>query len=815
VQVHAGIEQAFEGWGRFVVRHRWATALAVLLLTGLCASWAPQLRSDNSIESFLRPSDPARANYDAFREQFGQDEMMVVAIRPPEVFDLSFLDRLRAFHEAIEDEVPYLDEVTSLWNARNTRGEGDQLIVEDLLEEWPEDPPALERLKRRVLENPFYLNTLINRDATFTAILIKPLIYSTLGPQTGELKGFDDGGSGGAEADPSAEPELLTEEESAAQVEALLALCHRTDAPDFEIHVAGGPVVNRHATQALMRDTTVFMVVGIAVIAGLLYLLFRRLSGVVSPLLVVLLSLLATYGLMAKLGIPTSVSGQVLPMLLLAVGICSAVHIVTLVYQRLAAGESKPTAIAFALGHSGLAVAMATLTTAGGLLSFVTADLAQVANIGLMAPIGIVLTFVYCVTLLPALLALAPLRAQPSASALALQQRLSRWLAQLGSFATRRPRAVVAGACLLVLIGGLGVRQLRFSQDGIRWFPEDDPVRQASEFIDREFGGAATLEVVVDTGRENGLHDPELLRRVDRAMRFAEALDGGELFVGNSFSIVDIVKETHKALHENQHEYYRIPDDRPLLAQELLLFENSGSDDLEQLTDSQFRVARVNLRIPFGDGMRYPAFIARIEQGFREILGPGVGVQMTGVGLLFARTFSVVNPTMARSYVIALLIITPLMILLIGNLRRGVLSMLPNLIPIWLTLALMGWLEIPLDTSSLLVGCIIIGVAVDDTIHFMHKFQRYFAGTGDAHAAVMRTLETTGAALLFTSLVLASAFAVTMLAYMRNAAQFGLLATFATVVAFLADVVLSPALMVLATGRTRGASMERAEPVRA
>jgi predicted RND superfamily exporter protein len=798
VQVHASIEQAFERWGHWVVRYRWATTVAVLLVTGLCVSWAPQLTADNSVESFLRPNDPAREDYDAFREQFGQDLATLVAIRPPEVFDLSFLERLRAFHQAIEAEVPYLDEVTSLWNARNTRGEGDQLIVEGLLEQWPEGPAALETLKRRVLENPFYLDMLINRDATATAILIKPLIYSTLSPQEDLLTGFDDGGPG---SDPSARPELLTDQEQVAQIEALLALCRRHQAPDFEIQVAGGPVVNQHATKVLMRDTTVLLSGAIVTIAALLFLLFRRLSGVVLPLLVVILSLLATYGLMAKLGIPASVSGQVLPMLLIAVGTCSAVHIVTIVYQRLAAGEGRHAAIAFALGHSGLAVAMATLTTAGGLLSFAAADLAQVANLGLMAPIGIALTFVYCVTLLPALLALSPLRARPSPSAVALQQRLGRWLAQLGSFATDRPRTVVAGTCLLVLIGGLGVRHLHFSQDGVRWFPEGDPVRVAAELIDREFGGAATLEVVVDTGRENGLHDPELLGRVERAMRFAESLDGGELFVGSSISIVDIVKETHKALHENRQEYYRIPDDRLLLAQELLLFENSGSDDLEQLTDSQFRLARVNLRVPFGDGMLYPAFIDRIEQGFREILGPGVGVQMTGMGLLFSRTFSVVLPTMARSYGIALLIITPLMILLIGNLGRGVLSMLPNLIPIWLTLALMGWLEIPLDTSSLLVGCVIIGVAVDDTIHFMHKFQRYFDTTGDARAAVMRTLETTGAALLFTSLVLASGFAVMLLAYMRNGAQFGLLATFATVVAFLADVVLSPALMVLATRR--------------
>jgi hypothetical protein len=271
-----------------------------------------------------------------------------------------------------------------------------------------------------------------------------------------------------------------------------------------------------------------------------------------------------------------------------------------------------------------------------------------------------------------------------------------------------------------------------------------------------------------------------------------------------------VVKETHKALNENRHSHYTIPDDQQLLAQELLLFENSGSDDLEELTDSQFRLARMSLRTPWTDGMRNPPFTAALKRGFEEILGEGVEVQPTGLGVLFGRTFSVVNPTMARSYALALLIITPLMVLLIGSLKRGLLAMIPNLVPIWMTLGLMGWLDIPLDNSSLLVGCIIIGLAVDDTIHFMHKFRAYFAQTGDAELAVRHTLETTGAALLFTSLVLASGFAVMTLAYMRNAAEFGMLACFGTVTAFAADILISPALMVLAT-RKHSPALELAE----
>jgi predicted RND superfamily exporter protein len=573
--------------------------------------------------------------------------------------------------------------------------------------------------------------------------------------------------------------------------------------------------MNRHATNMLMRDVTVFLSAGVAIVACILYLLFRRISGVALPLFVVLTALAATHGMMAIAGIPTSVTLQVLPALLLTVGICSAVHILAIAFQRLAAGDRKADAIAFAMGHSGLAILMATLTTAGGLFSFAAAPLAQVANLGRVAPVGILLTFLYCMTLLPALLAIMPLRESPARRAEALQRTLGLALARVGDFATGNPRKVLAGSFALLVVFGFGIPQLRLAQYPLDWFPEDDPVRMANEFMDRQLKGAAGLEFVIDSGRENGLHDPLLLGRIDAAMRFAESFDDGEIFVGKAVSIVQVVKETHRALNENRLEFYAIPQDRRLVAQELLLFENSGSDDLEEVTDSRFRLARVSLRLPFVDGMHYPALIAALERGFREILGDGVGIRPTGLGVLFGRTFSVINHTMTRSYVTALLIITPLMVLLIGNLKRGVLSMIPNLIPIWTTLGVMGWLEIPLDSSSLLVGCIILGLAVDDTIHFMHKFQRYYEDTGDAREATRCTLRTTGSALLFTTLVLASGFFVLTFAYMRNSVEFGILASMAAIVALVADLLVSPALMELVSkgGEPAPADLPLAPPL--
>ena len=791
MRVYEQTEVAFEAWGRFVVRHRLVVVGVCLVVSLGLGSFVPQLEVDNSTESFLQEGDPARQRYDAFREQFGQDDRLLIAIRPAEVFDLAFLARLRTLHEEIEREVPYVAEVTSLWNARNTRGEGDELVVEDLMEDWPETQADLVALRARVLATPAYRNMLVNAEGTVTAIVVEPFIYSSLGDTDDFLPGFDEDAAEEA-------PEFITGPEKEALAVGLIEVVDRYAGPGFEIHMAGEFIIDHTIAQRFEGDIATFMTLGFLLMSVILFLLFRRASGVVLPVVVVLVSITVNYGMMALLDIPTSITGLVLPVLVMVVGISSSIHILTIVYQRLGAGAGREDAIAGALAHSGLAVFMATATTAAGFISFSLADMAHVSNLGRAAPIGVMLTFVYSVTLLPALLAMVPLRASRYGGD-TFPRRLALGLVRLGDQVTARPRTVLLVAALLAAFAGVGVARLHFFQDPILWFPEADPNRIAAEFLDTEMGGSEGLEVWVDTRRENGLHDPDFMRRFAEASDFAKNLEGvdGPPRVGVTLSVVDLVKETHQALNENRPEFYVVPRDRALLVQELLLFENSGAEHLEDFVDSQFRMARINMQTTFASGSAWVDFTARLETGLREILGNDVEITVTGLGALLGRTFRMLDITMARSYAIALLVITPLMILLIGDLRHGLLSMIPNLLPIWLTLGLMGFLGIPLDPSTMLLGCVLIGLAVDDTIHFMHKFQRYLALDGDVRRAVSETLQTTGAALFFTTLVIIAGFSTMFFGYMNNTREFGLLASFAAVTAFLADLVVTPALIAL------------------
>lgn len=787
-----GFQQGFERWGHFASRRPWTLiAASALLVLGLGSS-LPDLRIDASDEAFLPEADAVRRTYDAFRAQFGRDGTIAIAIRPPEVFELGFLERLRSFHRDIEVEVPHVSDVTSLVNARHTYGKGAELVVEDLLEEWPRSDADLLRLREIVLSNPLYHDLLVSQNARVTTLTIELDTWSSTGAPEDELGGFADTPASGGDR---SERSLLTSRELLASAAALDALVARYQAADFEIHVAGGPMAEATLNAAIQRDIAVFVSASIGVISLLLYVLFRRVSGVALPLLVVVLALLCTLGTMGLTGVPLTLPVQALFTFLVAVGVCDSVHILTLFFRRHEGGSGREDAIAHALGHSGLAVVMTSLTTAAGLASFAAAELRPVMHFGIFGPVGVVFALLFSLVLLPALLAVTPLRAAGGAAA-PTSGRVERVLSVCGAAASRQPRVILVGAALLLAIAVAGATRLRFSHHPIIWLPESDPTRQGVEFFDREFHGSSTLEILLDSGVENGFHEPALLQRLEELRIYAGQLRQGGIRVGKTVSLADVLKEINQALNENRAEHYTIPQDRPLVAQELLLFENAGSDDLEDVVDTRFRLASFMMKVPTADAIELVPLMDAVEARARELLGGAARVAMTGGTAISCRTFAAVIPSMTRSYAIAFLAITPLMILLLRSLRLGLVSMIPNLFPVILTLGLMGWVGFPLDISTMMIGAILLGVAVDDTIHFMHGYRRYSAAGLAPEAAIERTLQSTGRAMLFTSIVLAAGFFIQMLASVDNLTHSGALTGFAVVVAFLADVLLGPALLI-------------------
>lgn len=792
--VHRRLEAVFTALTAWVVVHRWTTLVVTLLITAMLTAQLPKLTIDTREESFFHKGDATLIAYNQFRDQFGQDDIYFIGLRPDKGLTPAFLQVMRRLHRELEQAVPYLDEVTSLVNGRVVRAEGDTLIVEDFMPRPPERIAEQKRLLARIDRYPLYEGLLVSADRTLAMILVRARAVL----ETAEddlMAGFAEDAGGREEP-----AQRYLSNAQHVQIDAVIRdIVDKYRGSGIDVYFAGNPVFVAELQQGIEKDLRVMIPLSFLLIIVFLALLFRRLSGVLYPLVTVFFSLAASLGIMAIWEIPISNAIQILPTFLIVVGIGDSVHILTIFYRHHRACGDRRRAIVSAVGYAGLPVLMTSVTTACGLLSFVWADVAIIAHLGYVAPAGVMLAFLYTLFLLPALIAIFPMKA---GRPLPVDRRpfIDRVFQRIARTTTRRPYRMAAIWAVFVVVAGAGATTVRFSHNAMTWLPADSTVRIGTELLARKNGGTVVLEVLIDSGRENGLHAPDLLKRMAAAGDDIPTLSAQGIRAGKVVSLADVIKETNRALNQDRDTAYRVPDTRELIAQELILFESSGNDDITELADRIYRTGRLSILAPFTDSIRYKDYVDRIMVYLAHRF-PHETVTLTGHMALFIGITKLFITSMLKSYVSALLVITLLMIFMIGQVRVGLMSMLANIVPIILIFGIMGMAAIPLDLFTILIGSIVLGLVVDDTIHFLHHFRRAFAETSSVEAAVAETLANTGRALAITSLVLCGGFFIYTSAYLSCNVRFGLLTGCAVLFALAADFLLVPAMLAIVYAR--------------
>jgi predicted RND superfamily exporter protein len=795
------IEHKFEDLSDFIYDNRIKVIVAVLAILIAMATQMKYLTVDTSTEGFLHKTDPLRIQYDKFRDQFGRDEKVLIAIQSDDIFKLDFIKKLNKLHKDLENNLPYIQDVDSLINARNTRGTIDALIVDDLFEDMPKDQKALEFKKQLAMQNPLFKDLIIDDKGTITTIVITTQTYTTLGKDGKPLPKATEEDEFADEEDtantPTEKREFLSDWENAQIVKKTNEIVKKYQSDDFNILVSGTAVINAELKASMTKDMQKFIKFVLLVMAILLAIMFKRVSGVFLPLLTVALTIVSALSLMAIFGAPITVVTQILPSFLLAVTVGATIHLLAIFYKEFNLKKDKKAALRYAMGHSGLAIVMTSLTTAGGLWSFSFSELAPVANLGKFASAGVLIGLIFTLLFLPALLSLIKLKPKEIIvqDDEEVHTAMDRLLVKIANISVSHPKMIITITTILILISLSVASSLRFSHKPIVWFAKDHPVRMATNIVDDKLKGSVTIEIVIDTKQVNGLYEPSMLNKIDQFSKDILKIKTDKYFIGKTLSIVDIVKETNKALNENKKEFYTIPQDKNLIAQELLLFENSGSDDLEDFVDSQFSKARITVKVPYIDSIDYIDMLKQINDKVDEYFKGDAQVTVTGISNLLSRIMEASIHSSAISYILALVLITLMMLVLVGHIKIGLISMIPNISPILVMTTVMVIFDMPLDMFTMLIGAIAIGLAVDDTVHFMHNFRRYELMYNDVDKAVRLTLLTTGRAMIVTTIVLSFGFFVFMFASMSNIFNFGLLTGIAIIIAVLADFFLVPALM--------------------
>jgi len=756
----------------------WLSFTGLLILSFLLIAPIQHLRIDVSLLNVLHDNDEHKQSYLSFRDQFGHDEaiLILVPLAQSSTISTQALNNISRLHKVLEANTPYLQDIKSLHNARFTSSINGDLVVEELLAEHFAEQGNIEQIKYIFKTTPSYQYRYLSNQNQFSAIIIEldDFIY-----QNGVRK-------------------AISATETSVAIKAIEKALQNF--VSMQVIIAGTPYVESvfaDITKADAQKAVVLRIIGVIIV---LALFFRRLSGVILPLLIINLSVLGSLGFMGLTHSAFNALSNVIIPLLFAVATCDAIHILAVFYQKLNQYGDKQRAICEAIAHSAPAILLTSLTTGVALMSFYFAELASIAELGFITVIGVSLAFVYTIVLLPVCIAILPFKKQPKAQLQAEhlkveKQQLTDLLDKISFFSVKHSNVIVLVSLAIFFMSLLSIPYLRYSQDDVAYFPEHHEVKQSIAFVDKHFAGANSLELLIHTQKPYDIYAPEFLHKLENFERRLLSNPLQSITINNTSSILDIIKESNRALFNNEEEAYRIPDSQALIAQELLLFENSGNNDLSKFLSQDYRSTRVTLSIDHIDGVDLAKFIDKLKNEAEHHFGDKIKIEITGNTSLKAFTIPKVLNSMTLSYILAFSLIALLMISLAANINIGLASMLPNLLPITSMLSIMAILDIPLDQTSMMIFTIAIGIVVDDTLHFIYQYKKYSEQGYSNQLAIRHTLNTTGRAIFITSCLLFIAFFANSVATLSNVVCFGLLISFVAIAALLADFFVAPALM--------------------
>ncbi len=746
-----------DAWADACLGHRKTVLLLVAATTAVALAALPRIHFDHSLKSWFLDDDPALVRHERFLELFGSDEIVVAGLEARDVFAPDVLARIDRLTRAIE-QAPHVEKVFSLTNIEAITGRGDTLDIGDLVE-MPVDLATLPALRQRALSNRLYVGNVVSADGTFTTVIARLPHHA---------------------------------EEFDYKVEAVAAIRQILEAEvGSSFYLAGGPVFDEQFFRQSETDTLRTVLLMSVFLVVVLALLLRTWWGVVLPLVTVAIALVWTIGTMVLCGVTVNVFTTILPPLLLAVGVADAMHVLVDYQNRCRTGEGQAAVLRGVYRELFGPLLLTGVTTAIGMLSLAVSRIESIRNFGLFAAYGVVCAFLLTVTFVPVVLSYLPApRAAPGRSR---HHYLStRWLERLHEFTVRRGGWIVTVWSVIVLVSIGFATQVRAESSFIRIFKESSKIRRDTDKIQERLAGSVTVEVLLDTGREDGVKDPAALREIEKLQAFLES----QANVRSTQSVADTMKDLRRAFHGNDQGEYQLPATREEAAQYLLLYEMDAPDgDLREYVSFDYRRARVTARVNLTSSNEAVALGKRIEAYMASEMSDALDGEVTGLMMLYANLEEYIRASLLQGFSGALLSIFVVFCFQMRSVGLGTVVMVANTMPILITLGVMGLAGIRLDSMTAMVASIAIGLADDDSIHFVSRVRLKLEQGLEIVAALRESLIEVGRALVYSGLALCGGFAVMLSASFVGAVYFGLLTMLTILIALVSDLVLLPVML--------------------
>ncbi|MBT3425785.1 MAG: MMPL family transporter [Gammaproteobacteria bacterium] len=768
-------------FAHFVLRYRWPIIVLALLISVTSSFGLQFITISTEPRDNFGPDNPQLIAFEDLEEKFSRVENIFIAIAPDDgqVFTPRILGIIDEFTEEAW-RTRYVNRVDSLTNYQHTYADGDDLIVENLVE-FPDSlsDDALAEKRNIAISEPLVVNRLISGNGRVAGMNI-------------DFRFNDDSGD-------IQEDATNWVRRKKAEIMARY--------PDVKVYATGSVMISASFSETARKDLTTQTPIMYVFIFILIGLLLRSYVGVFSIFVVTMLSIVSALGLFGWADKVISTMSSTAPIIILTVVVAHSIHILVSYYQGIRDGREKYAAMHEAIDLNLQPIILTSLSTAIGFLSLnFLADVPPIQDVGNIVTVGVVFGLIFSLTLLPALVYILPNRVKPAPSrTVASMNKIADWVIQY------RTRLLIVNSTIAILLMSLAPLNI-ISDQFSKYFKEHHQIRIDTDFLDDSLGGLYLIEYALDTGVEQGVSNPDYLKRVeDFANWYRQQPE-----VMHVSTYTDILKRLNKNLNGDQANHYLLPANQELAAQYLLLYELSLPFGLDLTNQLNFDKSSSRMRVSFAS-MATPDFV-NVQERAKNWLGehaPDFLQEGSSLSMMFTHIGIRSMKGSIKGALIALGLISIVLIVSLNSVRMGLISIIPNLLPGMVGFGVWYLIEGRVGMSTSMVLGITMGIVVDDTVHFLSKYIRARRDRGlSVEDGIRYAFSTVGVALWVTTLVLVVGFLILSTSDLSINGDTGLLVAIVIAIALAFDfILLPPLLMLLDRGKWKQSESTTLEPI--
>ena len=791
-----GMHLFFKKIAEFQLKYRWLclALLAAVTVVGLIGVKSFKVGSADEDE-FLTVKESTKKNDARFKELFGSNDSIVLLFESDDVFKPEVLQAIKDIGAELLEKVPYADTITSITDTDITVGTDEGIEVTNPFRDGiPTDPAALQEVKDFILSRKSIVNKLVTQDATETWLVLS-------------LK-----------ATPPEEVWSKTSTKAPMYVIGEAAISVVTDpkyqSAAYTIKPAGLPYTETEEKAVMGHETTKSVGLSFLCMIILLIIFTRSLRGTIVPLFATFFGITTVLGIMGFLHISGKSEMMSVPIVLaMALSVGYSIHLVnsfkTSFYEL---GKRKEAVIA-SIENTGWPLFFTVVTTVVSVLSFLTTDLRPMRWMGAASAAMVFAVYIYVSVLIPILMSFGKDIEVGKDSALAhtkraaRAQKLDKWFERFGHSVIKRRKAIIVAFTLITAACIPALFKIDVNMDNFKFMGLRIPyIRRIYQITQSQLGSYFSYNIMLTFDEDDAVKNPDVLKKLDKlstligTFRLTKMNNG----VPKIFSILDIVKEMNQTMHSDDPAFYTIPDDEDLLAQLLFLYEISGGQT-SRWVDEEFRTIRMAVDVAGFDANELAANLKTIEETCAELF-PQADCHLIGAAVQFAELNNKIVFGELYSFLTSLVAIAILMMLVFGSVKMGLIGLIPNIFPVIVIGAIMGYLGISLDLMTMAIMPMILGIAVDDTIHFTNHTKYLFDKEKSYDRVIFETFYSIGKTLAMTTIILSATFLVYLTCKIDAILRLGVLAAVGLLSALAADYLMTPVLIYISKPFGKGES---------